>query len=248
MQHLLFSVTETKGPAKFDAVLPIPQQRPTTWANMQSDFHEDVVVCAFTKRNPIITDINEKALYERNPYTSMPGVKPYLPAPAQYTEPDPNAVISFKDMVDLTSHLEPNGRLQWDVPTGDWTIVRMLRRATCASTRPAPKPGVGLECDKFDTDALDDHFANYYGKLLKKVIPQKGKHGWTTVHIDSWEMGAQNWTPKFLAEFEKRRRYDPKPYLLAYTGRAVGSLEQSERFLWPIFYSCVFLGDGKWRF
>jgi len=45
-------------------------------------------------------------------------------------------------------------------------------------------------------------------------------------------MGAQNWTPKFLAEFKKRRRYDPKPYLPTYTGRVVGSLEISERFLW----------------
>jgi predicted GH43/DUF377 family glycosyl hydrolase len=91
-----------------------------------------------------------------------------------------------------------------------------------------------LECDKFDTAALDHHFANYYGKLLKKVGPRKGKNGWTTVHIDSWEMGSQNWTKDFLAEFKKRRGYEAKPYLLAYSGRAVGSLEESERFLWDV--------------
>ncbi|MHC4708683.1 MAG: glycosyl hydrolase, partial [Planctomycetota bacterium] len=66
------------------------------------------------------------------------------------------------------------------------------------------------------------------------VGPRKGKNGWTTVHIDSWEMGSQNWTKNFLAEFKKRRGYDAKPYLLAYTGRAVGSLEESERFLWDV--------------
>jgi hypothetical protein len=137
-------------------------------------------------------------------------------------------------MVDITRHLKPGGRLVWDVPAGEWTIVRMARRATCASTRPAPEPGIGLECDKFDTAALDDHWANYCGTLLKKLGPRQGKHGWTTVHMDSWETGAQNWTKEFLAEFKKRRGYDAKPYLLAFTGRAVEGLEISERFLWDV--------------
>jgi len=151
-----------------------------------------------------------------------------------FDEPGDESVISPADIIDISEHLDSDGRLQWDVPAGDWTIVRMARRATCASTRPAPKPGVGLECDKFDAAALDDHFANYYGKLLKKVGPRKGNNGWKAVHIDSWEMGSQNWTKNFLAEFKKRRGYDAKPYLLTYSGRAVGSLEESERFLWDV--------------
>ena len=72
------------------------------------------------------------------------------------------------------------------------------------------------------------------GKLLKKVGKRKGKNGWKAVHIDSWEMGSQNWTKNFLAEFKKRRGYDAVPYLPAYSGRAVGSLERSERFLWDV--------------
>jgi hypothetical protein len=234
MQHLLSSVTEAKGPAKFDAILDMPQQHPTPWGNMHTDFYEDVVVYAFPKCPPVIADIAEKALYDRYPYTSHPGVKEFLPAPAKFNEPSAESVISPEDIIDVSEYLDSDGRLQWDVPRGDWTIVRMVRRATCASTRPAPQPGVGLECDKFDTAALDHHFANYYGKLLKKVGPRKSKNGWTAVHIDSWEMGAQNWTKNFLAEFKKRRGYDAKPYILTYSGRAVGSLEESERFLWDV--------------
>jgi hypothetical protein len=134
--------------------------------------------------------------------------------------------------------MDAEGRLQWDVPAGDWTVLRMVRRATCASTRPAPEPGIGLECDKFDRSALDHHFANYYGKLLKRVGTRTDKNGWTAVHMDSWEMGSQNWTREFLAEFKTRRGYDAAPYLPAYTGRAVGSLEQSERFLWDVRLTC----------
>lgn len=235
MQYLLSSSVEVKGPSNFDAVLPVPDQHPTPWGKMKTDFYEDVCVFAFPKCGPVISDINEKALYDRYPYTSWKGgVKEFLPAPAKFDEPSAESIISKFDIIDISRHLDSDGRLKWDVPAGEWTIVRMVRRATCASTRPAPKPGLGLECDKFDTAALDHHFANYYGKLLKKVGPRKGKNGWTAVHIDSWEMGSQNWTKNFLAEFKKRRGYDAKPYLLAYSGRAVGSLEESERFLWDV--------------
>ena len=235
MQFLLTSVTEAKGPAKFDAILPLPQQHPTPWGKMVTDFYEDVFVFAFPKCSPVISDINEKALYDRYPYTSWKGgVKEFLPAPARFDEPSAEQVVSPETIIDISKHLDSDGRLLWDVPVGEWTILRMARRATCASTRPAPKPGIGLECDKFDTAALDHHFANYYGKLLKKVGPRKGQNGWKAVHIDSWEMGSQNWTEHFLSEFKTRRGYDAKPYLLAYSGRAVGSLEESERFLWDI--------------
>ncbi|MHC4580112.1 MAG: glycosyl hydrolase, partial [Planctomycetota bacterium] len=234
MQHLVFSTVETTGPGKFEGILPVPGQRSTTWHKMRSPFYEDVVVYAFPKCDPVIDDINEKALYERNPYTSMRGVKPYLPAPANYLKQAESNVIDPARMIDLTDHLEPDGRLEWDVPAGEWTIMRMGRRSTGASTRPAPKPGIGFDHDKFDKAALEAHFENYYGRLLKKVGPRAQKHGWTTVHLDSWEMGAQNWTPKFREEFRKRRRYDPQPYFVTFSGRAVESIEVSERFLWDV--------------
>jgi hypothetical protein len=53
-------------------------------------------------------------------------------------------------------------------------------------------------------------------------------------HIDSWENGSQNWTPKFREEFQCRRGYDLMPFLPATTGWTVGSREISERFLWDM--------------
>ena len=100
-------------------------------------------------------------------------------------------------IVDLTDRLQPDGRLEWDVPAGDWTIMRFGRRNNGATTRPAPQPGLGFECDKFDAAAFDAHFDAYVGKLLEKVGPRKQGRGWTMLHIDSWEMGAQNWTAAF---------------------------------------------------
>ena len=60
MQHLLTSVTETKGPAKFDAVLAMPDQHPTPWGKMKTDFYEDIFVFAFPKCGAVISDITKR--------------------------------------------------------------------------------------------------------------------------------------------------------------------------------------------
>ena len=238
MQHLVFSSVEIKGPQRYAAVLPMPKQRSTGWHTLASPFYEDVAVFAFPSRKPLIADIDEKALFYRDPYSIRhaikPPVKPYLPTSASYEEPGPMGIIQPDQIVDLTKQLKPDGTLGWNVPDGEWTIVRMGRRVTGASSRPAPSTVIGLECDKFDVKALEDHLAHFVGILLDKVSPRAKEHGLTTLHMDSWESGAQNWTPSFLDEFKNRRGYDARPWLLAYTGRAVESLEKSERFLWDL--------------
>jgi alpha-L-rhamnosidase len=234
MQHLVFSTVDIKGPQSYSAVLPLPEQRSTEWHNMADAFYQDVTVLAFPSRKPVIADIDEKALFRRDPYSIRKMVKPYLPTAADYQEPGPEAVIQPDGVLDLTGKLKPDGTLNWDVPAGEWTVVRMGRRVTGASSRPAPSTALGLECDKFDAKAVEDHLDQYVGKLLTKIGPRAEKNGLTTLHMDSWESGAQNWTPSLLDEFKKRRGYDARPWLPTYTGRAVRSLEMSERFLWDL--------------
>ena len=59
---------------------------------------------------------------------------------------------------------------------------------------------------------MDAHFANMMAKLITDAGPLAGK-SLVATHIDSWEVGSQNWTPKFREEFQKRRGYDPLPWL-----------------------------------
>ncbi len=234
MQHLVFSSIDLSGPRSYSAALPLPVQRSTPFHNMPDAYYVDVAVLAFPSRKPIIDDINEKALYLRDPFSSAPGVKPYLPTSARYIEPGDARAIPPSRIVDLTKQLRPDGTLDWSVPEGDWTVLRMGRRVTGANTRPAPEAATGLECDKFDAKATEDHLNQFVGALLNKVSPRARRHGLAALHMDSWESGAQNWTTSFLDEFRKRRGYDARPWLPAYTGRAVGSVEKSERFLWDL--------------
>ena len=123
-----------------------------------------------------------------------------------------SGVVSPADVRNLTRQLGRTGQLDWDVPNGTWIIQRIGHTTTGASTRPPVKGGNGLECDKLSRQAMDLHFANMMGRLIAEVGPLAGSTLVAT-HIDSWESGSQNWTPKFRDEFKQRRGYDLTPFL-----------------------------------
>jgi len=239
MKHLVYSETKTEGNRKVDIELPIPEQRSTVWHKLKDPYYVDVAVYAIPESAvPVIADINEKALYERDPYSSKPNVKPYLPSLARYFEPEKSKILDHSAILNVTKYLQADGHLVWDAPPGKYTILRMGKRVTGASSRPAPEPAIGLECDKMDTTAFKNHLKNFTDILLKKTGQRKKEAGWTGFHMDSWESGAQNWTEGIADEFKKRRGYDPEPYFVAYTGRAIESAEITERFLWDLRQTC----------
>ncbi|MBI2929889.1 MAG: glycosyl hydrolase [Verrucomicrobia bacterium] len=247
MQHLVASETNVAGPRHFNEGLHKPAPRkpffgegalPPEHEKARKEFYRDVAVLAFPtpSGDERIADIDEKALYVRAPYSSQPGVKPFLATTAEHPAVPAGAAVESARIVDLSDRLASDGRLEWDVPEGRWTILRFGRTSTGANTRPAPAPGLGLESDKFDKAALDAHFEQFVGALLRELGPRRKSAGagWTSLHIDSWEMGAQNWTAAFRDEFRRRRGYDLLHYLPALTGRVVESREVSERFLWDL--------------
>lgn len=209
------------------------------WEN----YYEDVIVLAFptVERGYLIPDFGEKALFYRHPYTSRPNTLATIP------EPDPNKLVPDNQMVqpdkviELTHLLKFDGSITWKVPNGNWTIMRMGMCNNGAITRPAPIAGLGFESDKFDTSAFKHHFDNFIGVLLRNSdFTAKQKFGgFTTLHMDSWEMGTSNWGNNFRAEFNARRGYDPAIYLPVLSGKVVDSPEISERFLWDLRYTAM---------
>lgn len=145
----------------------------------------------------------------------------------------PSLVVQREKMIDLTTKLGSGGQLEWDVPAGDWTILRLGYTPTGKDNHPAPPEGTGPECDKFSKEALDAHWAGMMQAALETAGPLAGK-SLNNALIDSYEVGGQNWTPKFREEFKRRRGYDPLPWLPTFTGRVVDNPEASERFLWDV--------------
>ena len=139
--------------------------------------------------------------------------------------------ISPDKIVDLTRQMAPDGKLTCKLPPGSWTILRLGMTTTGTLNRVARRGAEGLECDKFNSVAMDTQWNGFDDALLRKIGPLARKTFLGTF-VDSYETGYANWTPGFEAEFRKRRGYDLRPFLPAMTGRFVGSLDSTERFLW----------------
>lgn len=132
--------------------------------------------------------------------------------------------------LDLTRYVTHDGRLAWDAPSGSWRILRIGctlhgNAVKCVGSGPG-----GLEIDTMSAAAMDAHFAETGAKLIADAGPLAGKT-LQYFHIDSWELGQPTWTPRMREEFQRRRGYDPLPWLPAVLGHTVDNAAATRRFL-----------------
>ena len=100
------------------------------------------------------------------------------------------------------------------------------------TNHPASPEGTGFEVDKLNPEHVKSYMDTYLDNYQSAVGALMGARGLRFLISDSWEAGAQNWTENMIAEFVRRRGYDPHPWLPALTGRVVESAEATDRFLW----------------
>lgn len=141
--------------------------------------------------------------------------------------------VPLNKVINVTDKLNPDGTLNWKVPKGSWTILRVGHTST-GHTNATGGGGMGLECDKFNPEAVKLQFDSWYGEALKHGGPEIAQKVLSVFHVDSWECGSQNWSPLFKAEFLKRRGYDLTPYLPIMTGLPLESAKVSEDFLYDV--------------
>jgi len=141
--------------------------------------------------------------------------------------------IPQSKLIDLSTHLDKQGRLDWQAPPGHWTILRIGHTST-GHTNATGGGAKGLECDKFNPEAIKLQFDRWFGEAIKQAGPELASRVLKIFHVDSWECGSQNWSPVFRAEFKRRRGYDLITHLPAMTGIPIGSAEESEKFLHDI--------------
>ncbi len=140
-------------------------------------------------------------------------------------------VVRREDVIDLTSKMRPDGSLDWDVPAGRWMILRMGCSLEGIKVHPATAESLGYEVDKLSAKYVGDYVKDYAGKFSSAAGPDFGK-SFRYFHMDSWEVGVENWTDTMLADFQARRGYDPTPFLPVLAGRIVESSAASDAFLW----------------
>ena len=145
-------------------------------------------------------------------------LNPLAPLPADQP-------LAAKGMIDLTSKVSADGALDWDVPPGRWRIVWL-----CRSVATAQEVIMGLP-DYMNPDATREDFEKGFGPMGAAAGDKAGKV-FRYYHEDNVEIHSMpNWTPSMLEEFQKRRGYDPRPYLATMAGEIVDSIEKTDRFL-----------------
>jgi hypothetical protein len=134
---------------------------------------------------------------------------------------------------DISQYMDKDGLLKWNVPDGEWIILRTGMSPTNVTNTPPSPEGRGLEVDKMSKEHLALHFNAFIGDIMKRV-PAKDRKSLKMVVQDSYETGGQNFTDTMIAEFKLRYGYDPVPFLPVYYGHVVGGVDLSERFLWDV--------------
>ena len=143
--------------------------------------------------------------------------------------------VAKESVIDVTAHMAADGTFDWDVPAGDWTIMRVGAACNGRCNHPAARGGRGLEVDKLSASAVEHHFNAYAARLCDALGIHRGSPksnaGLTTIHIDSYEVGGQNWTQGLDAVFERRTGRSLVPFLPVFANRIVGSVAEPADFL-----------------
>lgn len=180
---------------------------------------------------PRVERYSEKTLAKMHP-TPLPYWKDYL-WPEQPEVDDKSLVIQDKQIIDLTQQMSPDGVLNWDVPEGEWIVLRMGMAPTGVTNAPASPEATGLEVDKMSKKWAAIHFDRFIGEILKR-IPEADRKTFKVVVQDSYETGGQNFTDGMFEEFKQRYGYDLLPFLPVFRGYVVNSRTESDRFLWDL--------------
>lgn len=145
-----------------------------------------------------------------------------------------NVIPDVASIIDLSGKMNADGVLAWDVPLGEWVILRFV----CTNTGqnlvvPSPNSN-GLMIDHMDAGAAVRHFEHIIGQILKG---RKRLDTLKYMEVDSVEVqlprhfgAVADWTGSFTAEFRCRRRYDPTPYLPILAGKAFADPQIAARF------------------
>lgn len=141
--------------------------------------------------------------------------------------------VDPESVIDISDRMSPEGVLTWDVPEGEWIVLRTGMVPTGVTNGPATPEATGLEVDKMSREHVESHFDAFIGEILRR-IPAEDRATFKVVVEDSYETGGQNFTDDMIETFEQTYGYSMLPYLPAYYGYAVGDRQRSDRFLWDL--------------
>ena len=137
-------------------------------------------------------------------------------------------------VIDLADRVDSAGLVRWDVPAGEWTIVRFV----CANHGqqlivPSPNSG-GPMIDFFDPRATEFHLRHIVTAILKELGRDSFEGtSFRAMEFDSMELdGFTPWNDAMAGEFERRTGYAVVRFLPLLAGWKLADPGAQERFLY----------------
>jgi hypothetical protein len=190
----------------------------TTTVNGPKEFHAELPLPELPKLCP--RDANGRPLYLRDVAVLA------VPHDTSKTLTDVNQVV------DVTKRIEADGKLRWEVPAGEWDILRFV----CANHGqqwivPSPNSG-GPMIDFFDPRATQFHLHHIVTAILRELgRPSFEGTSFKTLEFDSMELdGFTPWNDIMADEFQRRVGYPVLRWLPLLAGWQLADHQVQEQF------------------
>jgi hypothetical protein len=222
MKKIVTSEVEVTGGKQISMELPLLEKRLLV---------KDILIQAIPKRdtaflrNKAIQNWKKKSFKEN---IGWKGVYPLHELRTDFPGTGSELAIKKEEIIDLTGNFK-DGKLEWNAPEGNWTIVRYGYTCTGAKTSTNSDGWAGLSVDHLNPKAFELFSDSVILPLIKAA--QSVGNSVKYLQTDSWEMGQVSWTNNFSEEFKKFRGYDMTQYMPVLAGRIVENRDESNRFL-----------------
>lgn len=117
--------------------------------------------------------------------------------------------VGGNQVTDLTTKVEADGKLRWEVPAGDWAILRFVCLIHGQQLIVASPNSGGPMIDFFDPRATEFHLRHIAGTILKELGRESfAGTSFQTMEFDSMELdGFTPWTETMADGFQRQLGY-----------------------------------------
>ncbi len=188
---------------------------------------------SFSQR-PIVKAVGRRVNISelKDPINANPNLQALALDQVRFEKPLPlQTLMAYSDngeTLDLTNKVSKDGKLDWLAPAGDWTLYAIFQGWHGKMVERAGPGGEGNVIDHFSSAALKNYLSKFDQALAGRDIKSLRAFFNDSYEVDDAD-GEANWTPNFLAEFERRRGYDLRQHLPALLGQ--DGAEKSARVL-----------------
>ena len=177
---------------------------------LQGEERSQVVVIAAVKvEGPQYYEVSPFALFaESDP--AVTSVFPGRTMELMSVKLAPARLDRMDQVIDLSSQI-PSGEIRIDIPAGKHVIYGLVKVNGSMEVINGAPGANGPVLNHYNEAAVKKYFHRMSDAIQKQIGPLAGRV--RSFFTDSMELEGANWCADMMAEFSKRRGYDPMPYL-----------------------------------